>query len=63
MDRPGLRPALPGDGARLAPALAVAAHSLNRLFAGRLCDPMVGRDLLIGLALGAAVLLVLRAAG
>jgi hypothetical protein len=33
----------------------------NRLLDGRLRDPMVGRDLLIGLALGAAVLLVLRA--
>ena len=33
----------------------------NRLLDGRLHDPMVGRDLLIGLALGAAVLLVLRA--
>jgi hypothetical protein len=32
----------------------------NRLLDGRLRDPMVGRDLLIGLALGAAVLLVLR---
>jgi serine/threonine-protein kinase len=34
----------------------------NRLLAGRLGDPMVGRDLLIGLAFGAAVLLVPRAA-
>jgi hypothetical protein len=32
----------------------------NRLLDGRLRDPMVGRDLLIGMALGAAVLLVLR---
>ena len=32
----------------------------NRVLDGRLRDPMVGRDLLIGLALGAAVLLVLR---
>ena len=32
----------------------------NRLLDGRLRDPMVGRDLLIGLALGTAVLLVLR---
>src|SRR5262249_58244941 len=34
----------------------------NRLPDGRLGDPMVGRDLLIGLAFGSAVLLVLRAA-
>jgi serine/threonine-protein kinase len=34
----------------------------NRLLDGRLADPMVGRDLLIGLAFGAAVLLVLRVA-
>jgi serine/threonine-protein kinase len=34
----------------------------NRLLDGRLRDPMVGRDLLIGLASGAVVLLVLRAA-
>jgi serine/threonine-protein kinase len=34
----------------------------NRLLDRRLGDPMVGRDLLIGLAFGAAVLLVLRAA-
>ncbi len=34
----------------------------NRLLDGRLRDPMVGRDLLIGLAFGAAVLLVFRAA-
>jgi hypothetical protein len=34
----------------------------NRLLDGRLRDPMVGRDLLIGLAFGAAVLLILRAA-
>jgi hypothetical protein len=34
----------------------------NRLLDGRLRDPMVGRDLLIGLAFGAAVLLVVRAA-
>ncbi len=33
----------------------------NRLLDGRLRDPMVGRDLLIGLAFGAAVLLVHRA--
>jgi serine/threonine-protein kinase len=33
----------------------------NRLLDGRLRDPMVGRDLLIGLAFGAAVLLVSRA--
>jgi hypothetical protein len=33
----------------------------NRLLDGRLRDPMVGRDLLIGLAFGAAVLLVPRA--
>jgi hypothetical protein len=33
----------------------------NRLLDGRLRDPMVGRDLLIGLAFGAAVLLVYRA--
>jgi hypothetical protein len=34
----------------------------NRLLDGRLRDPMVGRDLLIGLAFGTAVLLVFRAA-
>jgi hypothetical protein len=34
----------------------------NRQLAGRLGDPMVGRDLLIGLAFGSAVLLVMRAA-
>ena len=34
----------------------------NRLLDGRLRDPMVGRDVLIGLASGALVLLVLRAA-
>jgi hypothetical protein len=34
----------------------------NRLLNGRLRDPMVGRDLLIGLAFGAAALLVVRAA-
>jgi hypothetical protein len=34
----------------------------NRLLDGRLGDPMVGRDVLIGLASGALVLLVLRAA-
>lgn len=33
----------------------------NRLLDGRFRDPMVGRDLLIGLAFGAAVLLVYRA--
>jgi hypothetical protein len=33
----------------------------NRLLDGRLRDPMVGRDLLIGMAFGAAVLLVYRA--
>src|SRR5262249_30748471 len=33
----------------------------NRLLDGRLRDSMVGRDLLIGLAFGAAVLLVVRA--
>jgi serine/threonine-protein kinase len=33
----------------------------NRLLAGRLRDPMVGRDLLIGLAVGAGRLVVLRA--
>jgi hypothetical protein len=32
----------------------------NRLLDGRLLDPMVGRDLLIGLAFGGAVLLVYR---
>src|SRR5262249_6054737 len=35
--------------------------SWNRLLDGRLRDPMVGRDLLIGLAFGAAMLLVNRA--
>jgi hypothetical protein len=35
--------------------------SWNRLLDGRLRDPMVGRDLLIGLAFGAAVLFVMRA--
>jgi serine/threonine-protein kinase len=34
----------------------------NRLLNGRLRDPMVGRDLLIGLAFGAVALLVFRAA-
>src|SRR5262249_46607027 len=33
----------------------------NRLLDGRFCDPMVGRDLLIGMAFGAAVLLLSRA--
>jgi serine/threonine-protein kinase len=36
--------------------------TMNRLLDGRWRDPMVGRDLLIGLALGAAVLFVTRAA-
>jgi hypothetical protein len=34
----------------------------NRLLEGRLGDPMVGRDLLIGLAVGAVVMLIPRAA-
>jgi hypothetical protein len=34
----------------------------NRLLEGRLGDPMVGRDLLIGLALGAVAMLISRAA-
>jgi serine/threonine-protein kinase len=34
----------------------------NRLLSGRWRDPMVGRDLLIGLGLGATVLFVTRAA-